>query len=498
MDRAGFSSDSPHRLRSADQIEQYKKQIEAWCGSQAVERMASDAHRNALAIRRFQMGIFRRRLPEAGYVVSVIRDFPFASMGLLNFRGEPKWAEEEWAWHRDDVDAHAPQLQRSQWVETSSKASQPSWSQENQTWSIPDKKEWSTKAVQRHASIDPSDTRLNAFASNEPFQAKNRTMPVIASRFDEELLKFMIDGGSVLLLPDGSAGSTPLAEHWFLRGGIILGKHAILDRTLQDMIADLQLFDLAGPVIRQPSYLEEVTPLALLWDNHDLDHFRTHALAYVTQVGQGKLLVSTLNHHPERGPAALYVLAKFADAIELQEPIRRMSQKTIDQLRSDLTVRVQEVAKTGWRFQPDKANKGLEQGWQQSGFDRSAWSDIEVGRHWDAQGFGAIDGWAWYAKKIQLPAGARYMTFTGVDDYFELYIDGKLYGSGGDRDKKLTAFEQTISIDIGGEKVGSGSQAGEVEVVVRVEDWQGAGGIFRPVFLGNEPMSPSPPILVRP
>ncbi len=127
-------------------------------------------------------------------------------MGLLNFRGEPKWTEEEWAWHRDDVDAHAPQLQRSQWVETSSKTSQPSWSQENQTWTIPDKKEWSTKAVQRHASIDPSDTRLNAFASNEPFQAKNRTMPVIASRFDEELLKFMIDGGSVLLLPDGSAG----------------------------------------------------------------------------------------------------------------------------------------------------------------------------------------------------------------------------------------------------------------------------------------------------
>ncbi len=90
------------------------------------------------------------------------------------------------------------------------------------------------------------------------------------------------------------------------------------------------------------------------------------------------------------------------------------------------------------------------------------------------------------------------MTFTGVDDYFELYIDGKLYGSGGDREKKLTAFEQTISIDIGGENVASGSQAGEVEVVIRVEDWQGAGGVFRPVFLGNEPMSPSPPILVRP
>ena len=62
------------------------------------------------------------------------------------------------------------------------------------------------------------------------------------------------------------------------------------------MIVHLQHFDLAGRVIPDIQYLDEIDPVILLWDNHDIKEVKTHSLVFETGVGKGRLFVSTLNH----------------------------------------------------------------------------------------------------------------------------------------------------------------------------------------------------------
>ncbi len=57
-------------------------------------------------------------------------------------------------------------------------------------------------------------------------------------------------------------------------------------------------------------------------------------------------------------------------------------------------------------------------------------SGIRIGEHWDGQGHQGLDGWAWYSKQLTVPEDANYMIFTGVDDYFEVYVDGQMCDRG--------------------------------------------------------------------
>ncbi len=54
-------------------------------------------------MRKYQIEEYRQRVAAGGYVVSVIRDFPFAAMGLMDFRSHPKWAPSNWNWHGDSL-----------------------------------------------------------------------------------------------------------------------------------------------------------------------------------------------------------------------------------------------------------------------------------------------------------------------------------------------------------------------------------------------------------
>ncbi|MFO0924974.1 MAG: hypothetical protein U0905_21115, partial [Pirellulales bacterium] len=317
---------------------------------------------------------------------------------------------------------------------------------------------------------------------------------VIAANLSPSLLERIEKGARALLLPNGKTGSVPVTDHWFLRGGVVRGMDTPIPPSTQNMMAELQLFDLAGPVIRQPEYLDEVTPLMLLWDNHDIDHYRTHAVAYETAIGRGRLLVSTLQHAPSQGAAGPYVLQQLCKILLSKDPIRGLSALRIQRLKSDLLDRDRAMPAEGWSFRPDPREEGLTQNWHLPDTDRSDWKSIAIGKHWDSQGFGAVDGWAWYVRKMIWPKDVRYLTFTGVDDYFEVYFNGKLIGSGGDRQQRVTAFEQTISIQV----PDSIQEGQDVTLAIRVEDWQGAGGIFRPVFMSRMPRLPGPPMVVRP
>lgn len=72
-------------------------------GPFAAQNLVADSLRYALLMRKYQIETYRRLRFDGGYVVSVVRDFPLAGMGLIDYRGKPKWSADEWAWHGDTL-----------------------------------------------------------------------------------------------------------------------------------------------------------------------------------------------------------------------------------------------------------------------------------------------------------------------------------------------------------------------------------------------------------
>lgn len=77
----------------------YQGWVAETMGESAASHLESDSLRYALIMRKYQIETFRAVQPDAGYVVSVIRDFPLAGMGLFNFADTSKDLPESWSWH---------------------------------------------------------------------------------------------------------------------------------------------------------------------------------------------------------------------------------------------------------------------------------------------------------------------------------------------------------------------------------------------------------------
>lgn len=77
----------------------FEEWLTAECGAETVASLLPTSLATALEARKYQIETLRATLPDAGYVVSVARDFAKARMGLWDDFGRPKWGAREWAWH---------------------------------------------------------------------------------------------------------------------------------------------------------------------------------------------------------------------------------------------------------------------------------------------------------------------------------------------------------------------------------------------------------------
>ncbi len=410
-------------------------------GPGGLDRLDADSKRQALLTRRYQIETYRTMVPDGGYVVSVLRDFPLAGMGLIGYDGKPKWSPEDWAWHGRDEEPRKP------------------------------------------ATLPPGVAVLPVPAD-----------VTVARRFDAKLLDALEAGGKVLLLPDGKPGGFPLRSHWFLRGSLYLPDHPVWSGIPRQTLVESQQFELAGDVIPDATYLDQIDPVALLWDNHDIKEVKTHALVFDTRVGKGRLFVSALNHDSHLGK---WMLGSFAHHLAHGPvPRRALSPESRRHLREKLAEKKFDLTPDPWRFRPDPTNGGLAHGWHKPETPTAdGWSNIRVGKAWEAQGWPALDGWAWYRRDVTVPkdwAGREvYVTVEGADDHYELYVNGVKVGTGGDIAARRTAFAEKANHTVTAH-VKPGERA---TLAFRVYDWYGAGGLHRPVAIGTAAINPTGDII---
>jgi hypothetical protein len=301
------------------------------------------------------------------------------------------------------------------------------------------------------------------------------------------------DGGRVLLLPDGREHSFARSAHWFLRGAAYIPDHALSRQIPRNFLLELQHFDLAADVVPNLPCLESFDPILMLWDTHDLDKVNTHGVIFETRAGGGRLLVSAARHTGTNNAAGRWLLGVLLDRLRTGEPPRHgLSTEVWDYLKAKLHAEQTNLVSRTWKFQPDPNDEGLARGWHLPGLAaEAAWKDIRIGLAWESQGYPALDKWAWYRLWVDIPKTWQgrdiYLSFEGVDDMYELYVNGELAAKGGDLPTRKDTFSERKSHNIS-RLVKAGEQA---LIAVRVHDWYGAGGIFRPVTLGTLPFNPA-------
>ncbi len=369
------------------------------------------------------------------------------------------------------------------------------------------KNEWPVWLVPTPRPDSPTKVRLHSSLSEEvahelfpgvPRLAKDEPAAVIvAARFDDELTQRLENGGRVLLLPDGQKSSFPLNSHWFLRGAPYISEHALTQKIPRDLLLELQHFDFASQVIPDINYLEHIDPVLMLWDTHDLKTVKTHGLIFETRAAKGRLLVSAVNHSGENNAAGRWLLQVLLDHLNSSvTPKNGLPDALWTSLKSQPHAERTNLVASAWSFKPDPKNEGLSLGWQQTKLAaEDGWKNIRIGTSWESQGYPTLDGWAWYRLSVDIPARWRerevFLSFEGVDDLYELYINGELAGKSGDLATHKDAFSEKKSYNIT-PLVKAGDKT---TIAVRVYDWGGAGGIFRPVTLGTAGFSPGVTIL---
>jgi hypothetical protein len=367
-----------------------------------------------------------------------------------------------------------------------------SWS----IWIVPRPLNGWSRRVYLHSSV-PEELARDLFPEVSREKRRRADHVVVATRFDDTLVQLLEKGGRVLLLPDGGTNSLPLSSHWFLRGAPMVSNHPLSQRAPRPFWIELQHFDLAGRVIPEPGYLEEIDPALLLWDTHDLKTVKTHALLFDTQAGRGRLLVSALRHGAKGNAAGQWLLSELLDYLA-KGPLPRhaLTSDSWQRLKAKLHEQKIDLTHLPWQFKPDPQDEGVNKGWASPDLVLDeTWKEIRVGQHWESQGYPALDRWAWYRLAVQAPEAwesqSVYLNFEGVDDMYELYVDGEKITRRGDIEKRQDTFNEKFSHNLTG-KIHPGQSH---TLAVRVHDWYGAGGIFRPVTLSTTGFSKKPEIL---
>ncbi|MBI4428811.1 MAG: alpha-glucosidase C-terminal domain-containing protein [Ignavibacteriales bacterium] len=124
-----------------------------------------------------------------------------------------------------------------------------------------------------------------------------------------------------------------------------------------------------------------------------------------------------------------------------------------------------------WLFKVDSSDLGTNKKWFGVETDRSSWQRVDVPDYWDRYNLSGYDGIGWFAKSFEVKDSVRepVIFFAGVDDDAEVWLNGISVGS-------HEGYSEAFFLDIA-----KALRPGKNELVVKVRDLAGPGGIYKPV-----------------
>ena len=147
-----------------------------------------------------------------------------------------------------------------------------------------------------------------------------------------------------------------------------------------------------------------------------------------------------------------------------------------------------------WKFRLDPEKAGDEEGWWKPGYEDREWPDIRAGKWWEPQGYGGgpqktdlkggYNGIAWYRCRVDIPQDLKskkiFLRFGGIDESGWVYFNGEKVGETVfDIEKNPWSYTTPVVCDVTRLVRFDGPNA----IAVKVEDRNGAGGLWRLVSL---------------
>lgn len=140
--------------------------------------------------------------------------------------------------------------------------------------------------------------------------------------------------------------------------------------------------------------------------------------------------------------------------------------------------------------------------WKEPDFNDKDWTELQVPMTWESQGYFNHDGFAWYRKEFTLPKSLQgeklYMVLGKIDDYDEVYLNGKKIGETSELERDGYNNNGWGFFTFNGhsddwrlrriyEIPKSLLKSDKNTIAVRVDDYEGAGGIYEgPVGIMDE------------
>lgn len=137
-----------------------------------------------------------------------------------------------------------------------------------------------------------------------------------------------------------------------------------------------------------------------------------------------------------------------------------------------------------WLWRDDPNNVGQAEGWEKATYDDSGWRQAPTPGPWENFGLPGYDGYVWYRRWFDLPdtfAGQPvYLSCGGVDDEYDLYVNGQLVkhwgGPGASVYNQRTTTNITDFVTVPGRNL----------ITLRVLDWGNQGGLVKPLVLVSD------------
>ncbi|MCB9880697.1 MAG: hypothetical protein H6832_10230 [Planctomycetes bacterium] len=521
------------RPLAVDSMRVFERDLEAAHGTEAVRRLVEDSMRQAMRLRKYEIEAFRRVLPTAGYVVSVMRDFPRARMGFFDDCGAPKWTSDDFAWHgasmlvlddpravrsiaRGEIERFRPVVRTAVEgaVETLADVHaidivvEPSRDRGARSERLQPVESSPMVGLDAASSMN-RPIRLHVRASSGELANSwsfwacptpaNTSVPEgvrIRKGLDLATLEWVEGGGALLLVP--GSGAPRSRGLWFLEGaGFGATQHPLFTRVPREMLYELQAFDLHGPVFDDTELVRAFDCVLGYWDTHDeRESMKRHGLLLEARVGKGRILACALSLDlaPERAfgvaedtastdpnPARAWLRASLlAHLAEGPQPRETLGEAIRARIRASLTRETVELDGT-WRLKKDERRVGTSERWFEDALDAEGWIDSRAGAHWEAAGLPHYTGQAWYRRDFVPPPSWKpgqplWLVCDGVDDSYEVFVNGESIASHGDEATGTTVWLIRTSTDIG-----KAVRPGTNQLALRVVDHVGAGGLHRPV-----------------
>lgn len=520
FDAAGASEDSWSAPWGVPAQREFVTRLERLFGSATASALRADSLEFALRNRKYQIERLRMSFPEAGYTLSVVRDFTKARMGFFDDFDRPKWGPEAFAFHRDTmIGLDVPDDRRSflpgpaafplrvahhgrgdlagrltlripeMGFEASADAAISQGHVSDAMSFAVDLPEVSMpRRIRIEAELDGSHPATNAWDIWVQPRPRGDLPPdvLVVDRLDRDTWDRLVKGARVLLRAGPRKGSLKTSGLWFLRGAPFAPAHAIQSFVPREFLMELQSFDLeTGQVLFGEPLLDHVDPVLAFWDTHDIREVRPWLLAFTARVGAGRLAATTL---AEDSAAGQLVVEALADCLSRgPDPVRALPETLVDQIGLALDAEVLPLDR--FEIALDPGDAGLDAGWNDGG-DRpdAEWRAIRPARHWEAEGIPGYDGVAWFRTRLRIPErwSGKPITavFEGVDDSYRLYLDGREIARHGDPETGETVWLIRTTADL----TPHVEPGREHSLVLRVVDHNGAGGLHRPVWVTNGPV----------